>query len=1855
MMDIDGREFSIHEHSLSPVSERTELETSSSKTSHSKRRPLVQTVLSQRLHSEHGLHPVAPLSLSPKPKHLSTPSSPSSPYRSPPASSTPSKLADRPRDSRPLSEPQKLATLPPRSSSPAQIKSTHLFSSPPGSISPGRPSIHRLPKKTSHLIQLFENSLASSSPPKLPISTSPHHTAIPSSSQPAFTTQNRSYTSIPVEHPDRGSSPHSPASPLQARNQSKFSSMDPLVGRSSSPHLRSPNVSLRASSPHSPGLNSMDRLDPTSLPAPSMTEMECLRHRQERRERIAMAVKNHTPHSPSRLKINDATSKLDISSPRSDHPLKHRKSVASSLTSRISDRVLHAGTIWYRNPKANRWRETRGILTPEALYLMNEHGEVDPNVPDQSIELSLSGCTSVESVRSKRSYGPDFSEPHLHILRIAWAEFDPRTNSRIEYEEFLGCGRATQRADWVGAIWQAAHDQGGFVDQPDIPLRGKPSPTIVQPRSIISSTQTHLSPSLPHSQPPNADSSTSSPQQVPSPKLNPVVLMDRSLSVDPGQVPEPSPPATTPSLAEHHLASPSHSGLPPASIVSSCISEASTPTTNLHSEVDRDLFANQQVTRSPVLSSTRFLYNDVPASSLEETVQETHDPELAQRHYPIDPNLERNPTRPKTPELDIFAMLDRMSVCGSIHRSTAAFYDPSPPDCPQAHQSDGILNPQPISANEQADISALERDANHARQSPSNHSYRTMRPTSAAGFYDRVVNSPRSSPQGPRPSDNEHLSEVMSIPKPHGSSTRPLSLTPTNVSYQPAHLNSQLKPPSNLALPEPKRGAWSDTDRLSNQTDNVLTGSNPARAVQRDLRRILKTIERNDSHRADQSDSLGQYLDSIQHQLQNVATKLRGHQFERESNYPVNESDEPTIADKVDYMLSLCNVLLESQHKVSSAVEKNLRAHGVSISHRSAHPRSMSSNTHPSRRHSRNALEPGMPGPAPLTPHTEPGLDNDAPSSSSRTESPPLPPLPEDTDALESSQQVRNLPTNPPEVLPPVAVQEAGLDRIENLLVALLARMDESSQRQQSEPPPPVPDKDTPKPGLEDARQSGVRTDSQSDTFDLDADVALWKSKGKGISLSDGIGAWNEEQRRPLGQSVASHAASVYPPTELEAPASDQLNPHLIPDYNLAYEAEDAVARRIADERARAARRLEGVSTPFGYRQSFPVNTLAFLDNPRVPSQAVEPMLTVPPNQDHHVEDTRRQTTQTIGPQGSVPEQSYWSSTTPTVEEQAESAPPPPPKDGEYNPHHLSQAAPSVREPIRVASEAVSHQSAARPLSLASRPASAAPPPISQPHISPEEIRTVVQEALQHHSTEQAPVLEEVVTLLRTQDQVNQASVLNQAEVSRYLGQLNVHLEGVLHKKTEEIQHIGENVLRLEKQLAILLEQSEKISSAIPIINSIPSTSAPPAEQAPTCIDQLDEVAHQTYDAETEAEARKVTDNAAPDGPVDVSVQPPGGDGLEVPSGTDEPHVTLMSKKPSVGYRITGPRARKLSFNKGLKGPRMPSGLATVGKLWGGPVPAADRAARWGTGGGSLKRIPTKVSHVSDNPTNVEGALSAINPDDPVGQEALSQMDATEDDKAGTIALGISHILKFLRENSEKEELRRQKKEAEKAAQPQPAIPDEMEQRRAKIEELQLRREATLADDKAKQMQAMMQAMKQQAAEHDRLLKKIVEEVEAQKATNPEGEAEERKRRYEEAMEGVHRVLATVESGVLSHLEDFKSQMFNEMKTTFEKVGELREQKQQIQADIADMLSYMSKVRGGAPDPRWQFPSPVASVHGGGAEGSVAGGGYQPLLPIPETYPSPHVDHPIDREGTEIDGGVARSVAGFGPRPPGRR
>ncbi|POW08400.1 hypothetical protein PSHT_09564, partial [Puccinia striiformis] len=1774
MLDIDGREFSIHEHSLSPVSERTELDTESSKTGSNKRRPLVQSVLSQQFQAGH--QSTAPLTLSPKPKDHSTP-------RHHPVFIDSSN--EPPNETRP-------ASYGANSLSPLHAKSSHFLSPSPATTNNlGHPSLNRLPKKTTQLIQLFENS-TNLSPSSIPNSTPPNRgtpaNQNQSSPHPNFTSR------LPPGKPGSRKIASSTSFPDQTKEASNFDLTDYLPGRSNSPQ-----INLRS---HSPAPGSFESLNSAMIPGPTITEQECLRLRKERRERIAMASKNHTAASAVQPKVESQAPYLEAPSP-------------------IDVQVLHSGSIWYRNPQTSQWRETRGILTTSSIYLMNENGEVDQSSPDQSIELNLTGCTSVESVRSKRSYGPNLNQPHLHILRIAWAEFDPRTNSRAEYEEFLGCSRATQRADWVGAIWQAAHDLGGFVEQLDIPLQGKPSPNSVQP------TQPAASPPAP-----DHPASSALPSQLESsPRLDPVSLVDHSVSVGPVEFPYLHILARTPT----------------------------TPVFCSQHELARDLVAVQQAT--DIVSPACGLYTDGTGPRGQDDFNElSNDNPVYHHEYPIDPSLKTNYNQPRSPELDIFAMLDRMSVRGSIHRNTAEFYDPPKPDSTQIKQSQDMHNPQPISTSSQADISALEDNADRSHRSPSGHSYHTIRPTSATGVHEQLLGSPCSSaPKGtPLRGHANDSTDAWSPKLPFECHTNS-PVTQQAASSNSHRTTSQPRPNEGLRGPRDApqaRGAWSDTDRLSNQTDNILSGSNPARAVQRDLRRILKTIERNDSFRA---------LNLTHWVTISTASKINyktGQPVEREPSYPVNESDEPTIADKVDYMLSLCNILLESQHKVSSAVEKNLKAHGVSVSNRSAHTRSMRSNADPSRRTSCVPSEAGMPGPAPLTPQPEGSQDVDCLPSPKPLDSAPLPSLPDanpNKEETNDSAQDTEDPVSPTEVLPPVAIQEAGLSRIENLLVALLSRVDETAQRQQQqqqEPAPPVPDKDIGGVDRQSTRSghSYVGTGSQSGTLDLDADVALWKSRGKGISISDPTEAapWNDAHRHWLGQSVTSHTPSVYPPTEPETPSSSDQPPapQVIPDYNLAYEAEDQVARRIADERARAARRLEGVTTPYGYRRlisgqgGYPISVRDRVAS--LLSQSAQTTTAPPPNQDQNQfsEDQPNPRASQVDLQ-----HSHWSSTTPTAEEQTDpEPPPPPPKDDEYVAPPPSQAPLSVRAPSRVPSRAISHQSTTRSLSAASdpNPQIVLPPPA--PQISPEELRNVVEEALHHHSNEQAPVFEEVVTLLRTQDQVNQASVLNQAEVSRYLSQLNTHLEGVIHKKNNEIAQIGENVGKLEQQLAVLVEQSQQISSVIPLIHENlnqqqeqqqQQQSMPPAEQAPTSIDHPGEEADQIPEIDL-------------DGPVDVSVHPNED---EAPLENEEPHITLMSQKPSVGYRMTGPRARKISFNnKGsLKGPRMPSGL--VSKLWGGPIPAADRASRWGGGttigggGGSLKRVPTKSSHhqseshIPDG--DVEAALSAVNPDDP-------SMDPTEDDRAGTIALGVSHILKFLRENTEKEELRRQKKEEEKAAIPQPAIPDEMEQRRLKIEELQLRREATLAEDKSKQMEAMMQAMKQQAAEHDRLLKKISEELEAKNQKEPEQEEEERKKRYDDAMSDVNNVLTTVESGVMAHLEDFKAQMLNEMKQTFEKVGELREQKQQIQADIADMLSYMSKVRGGGPDPRWQYPSPVPSVNGG-PDGSVHGG-HSHLSPIPESYPSPHSDLPPDREGTEVNGGIARSVAGFGPRSPGR-
>lgn len=131
---------------------------------------------------------------------------------------------------------------------------------------------------------------------------------------------------------------------------------------------------------------------------------------------------------------------------------------------------------------------------------------------------------------------------------------------------------------------------------------------------------------------------------------------------------------------------------------------------------------------------------------------------------------------------------------------------------------------------------------------------------------------------------------------------------------------------------------------------------------------------------------------------------------------------------------------------------------------------------------------------------------------------------------------------------------------------------------------------------------------------------------------------------------------------------------------------------------------------------------------------------------------------------------------------------------------------------------------------------------------------------------------------------MSQATVLNQAEVSRYLTQLNEHLEGVLVKKNEDVEMISESVRKLQDQLAVLIEQSQRVP--------------PPEIERP-----LPDIDHGLVSGEDEVEKGEGPDQGNPEeaegihfeveegaGEVDVTV------GVPPPEGADEATDTRQCK-----------------------------------------------------------------------------------------------------------------------------------------------------------------------------------------------------------------------------------------------------------------------------------------------------------------------------------------------------------------------
>lgn len=100
-----------------------------------------------------------------------------------------------------------------------------------------------------------------------------------------------------------------------------------------------------------------------------------------------------------------------------------------------------------------------------------------------------------------------------------------------------------------------------------------------------------------------------------------------------------------------------------------------------------------------------------------------------------------------------------------------------------------------------------------------------------------------------------------------------------------------------------KRGAWSDADRRSVQSEAALLGPSSSRAVARDLRRLLTSLERQDSQKlAGSQQHLSRHLQDIDEQLNSIASKLKSHEDDLVD--PDNRSNAdldqpvPNLADK---------------------------------------------------------------------------------------------------------------------------------------------------------------------------------------------------------------------------------------------------------------------------------------------------------------------------------------------------------------------------------------------------------------------------------------------------------------------------------------------------------------------------------------------------------------------------------------------------------------------------------------------------------------------------------------------------------------------------------------------------------------------------------------------------------------------------------------------------------------------------------------------------------------------------------------------------------------------------------------------
>ncbi|GAA6016996.1 hypothetical protein JCM10207_001451 [Rhodosporidiobolus poonsookiae] len=341
--------------------------------------------------------------------------------------------------------------------------------------------------------------------------------------------------------------------------------------------------------------------------------------------------------------------------------------------------------------------------------------------------------------------------------------------------------------------------------------------------------------------------------------------------------------------------------------------------------------------------------------------------------------------------------------------------------------------------------------------------------------------------------------------------------------------------------------------------------------------------------------------------------------------------------------------------------------------------------------------------------------------------------------------------------------------------------------------------------------------------------------------------------------------------------------------------------------------------------------------------------------------------------------------------------------------------------------------------------------------------------------------------------------------------------------------------------------------------------------------------------------------------------QPPANE-IEQPSKRRMLGINPLSSFAQVDRKVAAAENGKGAGTVGgsrLKGPRMP-GI----RLWGAPVPVADRAARWGGTAAEAKAAQDKKDTADALAEDAEKAkgpngpiVEAIKKDEGLGAalQAIAEGEGTEID-AGTLSLAVFEILQSMREMQKKQAEDEAKKAAEREKNGGLLLSEKAELEAKKAEIVRLEREMQMTAERTAKINELVAQLANRTDKADAMLAQIAQNVKEGKRTTMDPALSEE----------VKKLLGGVRSGVDDHVKDFRGQLTSEVQRMFKEVGKLRDEKKTLQADIAELMAFQAKHGGAMPKaaPPAAAPPPAAAADPPAKPGMPSSGFFGPR-PMP--------------------------------------